>query len=61
MGLFAVLWFGGFFLAMALFARPENFYWVQLTLPAYMAGMAFAPRAIFEMRKISFGQRERQL
>ena len=60
MGLFAVLWFAGYFTAMALFARPENFYWVQLTLPAYMAGMAFAPRAIFELGTISFGQRERQ-
>ncbi len=60
MGLFGVLWFAGFFTAMALFARPENFYWVQLTLPAYMAGMALAPRAIVELGKISFGQRERQ-
>ncbi len=60
MGLFAALWFAGFFTAMALFARPENFYWAQLTLPAYIAGMAFAPRAIIELGKISFGQRERQ-
>lgn len=47
--LFAALWFAGFFTAMALFARPENFYWVQLTLPAYIAGLAFAPRALAEL------------
>ncbi|MWV27041.1 hypothetical protein [Aurantiacibacter rhizosphaerae] len=60
MGLFAALWFAGFFTGMALFARPENFYWAQLTLPAYIAGMAFVPRAIIELIQISFGQSARQ-
>ena len=60
MGLFAVLWFAGFYTGMAMFARPENFYWVQLTLPAYIAGMALAPRAIIELAGIVFRQRERQ-
>ena len=55
MGLFAVLWFAGFFLAMALFARPENFYWVQLTLPAYIAGLALAPRAIADLFRSAKG------
>ena len=49
LGLFAFCWFGGFFLAMSLFARPENFYWVQLTLPAYLAGFAFVPRALADL------------
>lgn len=49
LGLFATLWFTGFFLAMALFARPENFYWVQLVLPAYLAGFAFLPRALADL------------
>ena len=49
LGLFASIWFAGFFLAIALFARPENFYWVQLTLPAYLAGFAFVPRAIADL------------
>ncbi|WAT16772.1 hypothetical protein OZN62_07405 [Aurantiacibacter sp. MUD11] len=49
LGLFATLWFAGFFTAMALFARPENFYWAQLVLPAYFAGLAFAPRALADL------------
>lgn len=48
-GLFAGLWFTGFFLAMALFARPENTYWVMLVLPAYLAGLAWAPRALRDL------------
>jgi hypothetical protein len=48
-GLFALLWFAGLFSMIALFARPENFYWVQLALPAYGIGFAFAPRALFEL------------
>ncbi|MFB0612426.1 hypothetical protein [Aurantiacibacter poecillastricola] len=49
MGLFASLWFAGMFTAIALFARPENFYWVQLVLPTYFAGIALAPRALGEI------------
>lgn len=49
LGLFALLWFGGLFTMTALFARPENFYWVQLALPAYFAGFAFAPGAVLEL------------
>ncbi|KLE34023.1 hypothetical protein [Aurantiacibacter luteus] len=48
-GLFAALWFAGFLGAMAVFARPENFYWVQLTLPTYFAGLAFVPRALADL------------
>ena len=53
--LFAALWFAGFFTAMALFARPENFYWAQLLLPAYFAGLAFAPRAIADLLRTARG------
>ena len=49
LGLFASLWFAGFHTAVALFARPENFYWAQLTLPAYAIGLALAPRALIEL------------
>jgi len=49
LGLFAALWFAGLFTMIALFARPENFYWVQLALPAYGIGFAFAPRALAEL------------
>lgn len=48
-GLFATLWFAGFFLAMALFARTNNFYWVLLVLPAYAAGLALVPRAVADL------------
>jgi hypothetical protein len=48
-GLFAVLWCLGHFTALALFARPENFYWVQLILPAYLIGLVFAPRALRDL------------
>ncbi|HTN15520.1 MAG TPA: hypothetical protein VL094_12030 [Sphingomonadaceae bacterium] len=46
LGWFATLWFAGFALAIALFARPENFYWGALVLPAYGAGLALVPRAL---------------
>ena len=47
--LFAALWLGGFLLAVAVFARADNLYWVQLTMPAYLAGLALAPRAIRDL------------
>ncbi|WP_285713807.1 hypothetical protein [Erythrobacter oryzae] len=49
MGLFATLWFTGLATMMALFARPQNYYWVELILPAYAIGLAFAPRALAEL------------
>jgi hypothetical protein len=51
LGLFAVLWFGGLFTMTALFARPENFYWMQLALPAYAVGLAFSPRALIQLAR----------
>ena len=48
-GLFALLWFTGLATGMALFARPANYYWIELALPAYAAGLAFAPRALAEL------------
>lgn len=60
LGLFASLWFAGFFFAMALFARPENFYWVQLTLPAYLAGFAFVPRAFGDLAHAVGARKEMQ-
>ncbi len=47
-GAFAVLFFAGMGLAMALFARVENYYWVMLVLPVYAVGLALVPRALFE-------------
>lgn len=48
-GLFALLWFTGLATGMGLFARPANYYWIELALPAYAAGLAFAPRALAEL------------
>ncbi|MEO6387134.1 MAG: hypothetical protein ABIT16_01755 [Croceibacterium sp.] len=48
-GLFASLWFVGFALFVALFARAGNFYWVLLVLPAYAGGLALAPRALRDL------------
>jgi hypothetical protein len=49
LGLVATLWFAGFALAVALFARQENFYWLALLIPAYGAGLALVPRAIADL------------
>ncbi len=43
-GLVATLWFAGFAVFIALFARAGNFYWALLVLPAY-AGVSRSPRA----------------
>jgi hypothetical protein len=48
-GLFATLWFAGYALAVALFARQENFYWLALLIPAYGAGLALVPRALGDL------------
>ncbi len=56
LGLFALLWFAGLFTMIALFARPENFYWAQLALPAYGLGLAFAPRGAYELANRAFAR-----
>lgn len=60
LGLFAALWSAGLFTMVALFARPENFYWVQLGLPAYGVGLAFVPRALSDLWRAATGRRARQ-
>lgn len=59
-GLFAALWFTGLATMIALFARPANFYWIELGLPAYALGLAFAPRATWELARTAFGPTSRQ-
>jgi hypothetical protein len=56
LALFAALWFAGLAVMVALFARPENYYWVQLGLPAYGIGLAFVPRALFELMRAAARQ-----
>jgi hypothetical protein len=60
LGLFATLWFAGIATMMALFARPANYYWIELALPAYALGLAFAPRALGDLAMRSFGKTARQ-
>ncbi|RKF21648.1 hypothetical protein D6851_06305 [Altericroceibacterium spongiae] len=48
-GLMGSLWLGGFGLAVAIFARADNYYWVAIMLPAYWVGLAFAPRALIDL------------
>lgn len=55
LGLFAVLWFTGFALVLALFARAENFYWVLMVLPAYAVGLALVPRALADLARAAAG------
>jgi hypothetical protein len=57
LGLFALLWSAGTFTMIALFARPDNFYWAQLALPAYGVGLAFAPRALAELVQRAAGRK----
>ncbi|TIX51053.1 hypothetical protein [Alteraurantiacibacter aquimixticola] len=56
LGLVATGWFTGFALAIALFARIENFYWIMLVLPAYAAGLAFVPRALADLVQTALGR-----
>lgn len=48
----SLLWFVGFGATVAIFARPNNIYWVLVLLPAYLAGLAFlASRAMHNPAK----------
>jgi hypothetical protein len=48
-GRFAGLLLGGYALMIALFSRPDNFYWGFLLLPAWFAGLALVPRAVIQL------------
>jgi len=48
-GLFGALWYAGYLLAVSLFGRQENFYWLSLMLPAYGVGLALVPRACADL------------
>ena len=53
-GHFAALLLGGYALLLALFARPDNFYWGFLMLPAWFAGLALVPRGAWQLRRAMF-------
>lgn len=44
-GLFCLALFAGYGLMIALFPRPDNFYWGAVVQPAWFVGLAFLPRA----------------
>lgn len=41
--------FVGYGAALALFARPDTFYWVLLIAPVFLAGLAFVPDALRDL------------
>lgn len=43
-GVFCLTLFAGYALMIALFARPDNFYWGAMVQPAWFVGAAFLPR-----------------
>ncbi len=55
-GLFCTLWFAGMMLAISLFARPNNFYWVVLLLPTYLTGIVLVPRALYDLALALWGR-----
>jgi hypothetical protein len=44
-GLFCFALYAGYGLMIALFPRPDNFYWGAIVQPAWFVGLAFLPRA----------------
>lgn len=44
-GLFCFALFAGYGLMIALFPRPDNFYWGAIVQPAWFVGLVFLPRA----------------
>ena len=49
----------GFGAMLALFARPDTFYWALLAAPLSLVGLIFVPRAIATLVRISRGMAQR--
>lgn len=45
----ALLFLAGITVLIGVFARTQNFYWIQLALPTWLVGLGFAPRAIRDL------------
>jgi hypothetical protein len=50
-GPFCLALFGGYALMIALFARPDNFYWGAMVQPVWFVGAAFLPRAAVRLAR----------
>ncbi len=48
-GLFAVLLFAGYAVMIAMFSRPDTFYWGAIVMPAYFIGFPLLPRALWQL------------
>jgi hypothetical protein len=57
--LFCLALFAGYALMIALFARPDNFYWGAMVQPAWFVGAAFLPRAAVRLARALHQKRGR--
>lgn len=47
----ALAWFAGLFTLVAIFARPDNTYWILNALPVWFIGLAFVPAFLSSLAK----------
>lgn len=52
---FALVYFAGYALMLAVFARAQNFYWASVLLPVWFVGFAFLPRGLKALFKAAQG------
>jgi hypothetical protein len=55
--LFGLLYCLGMASMIALFSRPDNFYWACLLVPAWFIGFAFLPRAVKDLAHAALARR----
>lgn len=58
---FALLYFAGYALMLALFARTQNFYWATVLLPVWFVGFVFLPRAMNDLAHAALARRSAPL
>lgn len=58
---FALPLYLGYALMLAVFARPQNFYWGIMLMPAYFVGVAFLPRLVSDLRHATLARRQAPL
>ncbi|MFM5930430.1 MAG: hypothetical protein ACKOPQ_05945 [Novosphingobium sp.] len=55
--LFGLLYYLGMAVMIALFTRPDNFYWACLLQPGWFIGFAFLPRALRDCAQAALARR----